>query len=86
MADLPGCEALRTSHEQHAQVRRVPDLGRAADLERHTLLEGVLATRVNRLKGEHHGGLIVTGARELARNLMAEGLVDEIRIAVSPYL
>jgi dihydrofolate reductase len=51
-----------------------------------TLLEGDLADSVSSLKDEHHGNLVVSGAGELARELMAHGLVDEVWFAVSPYL
>ena len=51
-----------------------------------TLLEGNLAESVSSLKDEHHGNLVVSGAGELARELMAHGLVDEVWFTVSPYL
>jgi dihydrofolate reductase len=51
-----------------------------------TLLEGDLAASVRDLKDRHHGNLIVTGAGELAHNLMAQDLVDEVWFTVSPYL
>ena len=38
------------------------------------------------LKDEHHGNLVVSGAGELARELMANGLVDEVWFMVCPYL
>ena len=41
---------------------------------------------MNALKQEGHGHLIVTGAGELAHHLLARGVVDELRFAVSPYL
>jgi dihydrofolate reductase len=51
-----------------------------------TLLEGDPAARLNALKQEHHGHLIVTGAGELAHHLLTHGVVDELRFMVSPYL
>jgi dihydrofolate reductase len=51
-----------------------------------TLLEGDLADSVRALKDTHPGNLIVTGAGELARDLMTEHLVDEVWLTVSPYL
>ena len=51
-----------------------------------TLFEGDLAESVSSLKDEHHGNLVVSGAGELARDLMTHGLVDEVWFTVSPYL
>ena len=51
-----------------------------------TLLEGDPADRLEALKREHHGHLIVTGAGELARHLLERKVVDELRFGVSPYL
>ena len=51
-----------------------------------TLLAGNLADSVSSLKDKHHGNLVVSGAGELARELMAHGLVDEVWFTVSPYL
>ena len=43
------------------------------------LLEGELGEAVPRLKDELDGDLIVSGCGEFARNLLSEGLVDEVR-------
>jgi dihydrofolate reductase len=51
-----------------------------------TLLEGDLAASIRALKDQHDGTLIVSGAGELARELTAQGLVDEFWFWVSPYL
>lgn len=51
-----------------------------------TLLEGDLATSVPAIKDRHDRTLIVSGAGELARALISEGLVDELWFWVSPYL
>jgi len=51
-----------------------------------TLLQGDLAESVTRIKEQHHGSLIVTGAGELARNLITLNLVDEFWFTVNPYL
>jgi dihydrofolate reductase len=85
MADLPGFEDY--AHRMNSMLKYVASRTLDAPLTWNaTLLEGDLATSVNRLKDEHHGDLIVTGAGELSRNLMAEGVVEEIRFAVSPCL
>jgi dihydrofolate reductase len=51
-----------------------------------TLLEGNLADSVTALKNRHSGDLVVTGCGELARELITQGLVDELWFGVSPYL
>jgi dihydrofolate reductase len=51
-----------------------------------TLLQGDLAESVRRIKEQHQGNLIVTGAGELARNLISQNLVDEFWFSVCPYL
>jgi dihydrofolate reductase len=48
------------------------------------LLQGELGEAVPRLKEELDGDLIMSGSGELARNLLAEGLVDELRFWVHP--
>jgi dihydrofolate reductase len=50
-----------------------------------TLLEGDLAESVRAIK-ERHGLLVVSGAGELAHNVTALGLVDELWFWVSPSL
>jgi dihydrofolate reductase len=51
-----------------------------------TLLEGDLAKSVPAIKERHDRTLIVSGAGELARALISEGLVDELWFWISPYL
>lgn len=50
------------------------------------LLEGELGEAVPRLKAELDGDLVMSGCGELARNLLAEGLVDELRFGVHPVV
>lgn len=50
------------------------------------LLQGELGEAVPRLKDELDGDLIMSGCGELARNLLAEGLVDELRFWVHPVV
>jgi dihydrofolate reductase len=49
-----------------------------------TLLEGELADAVSKLKQESEGDLIAVGCGELSRELVANGLVDELRFGVHP--
>lgn len=51
-----------------------------------TLLEGDLAESVTALKNRHERTLIVSGAGELAHDLITQGLVDEFWFWLSPYL
>jgi dihydrofolate reductase len=51
-----------------------------------TLLEGELGESVPALKKKHQGNLVVSGAGELAHDLISQGLVDEFWFWVSPYL
>jgi dihydrofolate reductase len=48
------------------------------------LLEGELGAAVPRLKDDLGGDVIVSGCGEFARNLLAEGVVDELRFWVHP--
>jgi dihydrofolate reductase len=50
------------------------------------LLEGELGEAVPKLKDELDGHIMVSGCGELARNLLAEGLVDEVRFGVHPVV
>jgi dihydrofolate reductase len=49
-----------------------------------TLLEGDAADGVERLKAEHDGDLLLIGCGALARHLLANGLVDELRFWLHP--
>ena len=49
-----------------------------------TLLEGGAAEEVSRLKSELEGDLFLIGCGELARYLLANGLVDELRFWLHP--
>jgi dihydrofolate reductase len=50
------------------------------------LLDGELGEAVPRLKAELDGDVIVSGCGELARNLLADGLVDELRLWMHPVV
>jgi dihydrofolate reductase len=50
------------------------------------LLDGELGEAVPRLKAEREGDVIVSGCGELARNLLADGLVDELRLWMHPVV
>jgi dihydrofolate reductase len=85
MAELPGFEAY--AHQMNSMPKYVASRTLTGPLTWNaTLLDGDLAERMRRLKDEHSGNLVVTGAGELARDLMATGLVDEVWLMVSPYL
>jgi dihydrofolate reductase len=85
MADLPGFEAY--AEQMNSMPKYVASRTLRGPLEWNaTLLEGDLAESVSSLKDEHQGNLVVSGAGELARDLMANGLVDEVWFTLSPYL
>jgi dihydrofolate reductase len=85
MADLPGFEAY--AQRMNSMPKYVASRTLRGPLSWNaTLLEGDLADGVRRLKNDHHGNLVVTGAGELARTLLAHHLVDEVWFTVSPYL
>jgi dihydrofolate reductase len=50
------------------------------------LLEGELGDAVRRLKDELDGDVFVSGCGELARNLLREGVVDEVHFGVHPVV
>ena len=85
LAKVPGYEAF--AQRMNSMPKYVASRTLRAPLTWNaTLIEGDPAARLNQLKHEHHGHLIVTGAGELAHHLLARGVVDELRFAVSPYL
>jgi dihydrofolate reductase len=85
LAAVPGYEAY--AHRMNSMPKYVASRTLKGPLTwGASLLLGDLAESVRRLKAEHDGSLIVTGAGELARNLVSENLVDEFWFTVSPYL
>jgi dihydrofolate reductase len=85
MADLPGFEAY--AQQMNSMPKYVASRTLRPPLTWNaTLIEGDLAESVRDLKARHQGNLIVTGAGELARELMTLDLVDEVWLTVSPYL
>ncbi len=51
-----------------------------------TVLDGDLGTAVSRLKGEVEGDILVNGSIQMVRQLLADQLVDELRLMVFPIL
>ena len=85
MADLPGFETY--AQQMNSMPKYVASRTLSSPLTWNaTLLEGDLADSVRGIKAAHEGNLIVTGAGELARGLLAQDLVDEVWFMVSPYL
>jgi dihydrofolate reductase len=85
MTDIPGLEAY--AERMNSMPKYVASRTLSGPLAWNaTLLEGDLADSVNNLRDKHHGNLIVTGAGELARDLVTQSLVDEVWFTVSPYL
>ncbi|OWY60357.1 deaminase [cyanobacterium TDX16] len=85
MTEVPGMEAYAA--RMNGMPKYVASRTLSGDLPWNaTVLEGEVAARLIELKGEHDGDLIVSGAGELARHLIAEGAVDELWLTVCPYL
>ncbi|WP_280235636.1 dihydrofolate reductase family protein [Nocardia cyriacigeorgica] len=85
LADAPGFEAYAA--RMNSMPKYVASRSLSAPLEWNaTLLDGALTEAVSNLKDKHDGNLIVPCAGELARDLIANDLVDEFWINVSPYL
>jgi dihydrofolate reductase len=85
MAALPGFETY--AQQMNSMPKYVASRTLSSPLTWNaTLLEGDLADSVRGIKAAHEGNLIVTGAGELARGLLAQDLVDEVWFMVSPYL
>ncbi|WP_433211480.1 dihydrofolate reductase family protein [Microtetraspora malaysiensis] len=85
LANVPGFEAYAA--RMNGMPKYVASRSLTEPLEWNaTLLDGDLAKSVHRLKEEHDGNLIVPCAGELARELIAHGLVDEFWFNLSPYL
>ena len=51
-----------------------------------TVLRGPLAAEVVALKAQYPGDVLVAGSGQLVRGLLAEGLVDELRLMVFPVV
>ncbi len=76
LADAPGLGAF--ADQMNSMPKYVASRSLRAPLEWNaTLLEGDLAESVNALKERHDRTLVAVGAGELARDLIAFGLVDE---------
>ena len=85
LAEVPGLEAyaerMNTVPKYVASRTLSAPLGWNA-----TLLEGDAADSVRQRKAEHGGDLVVTRVGGLARSLMDAGLVDELHLAVHPFV
>ena len=85
LANVPGYEAY--ARRMNSMTKYVASRTLKGPLTwEATLLPGDLADSVRRIKEKHQGSLIVTGAGELARNLIALNLVDEFWFTVNPCL
>ena len=51
-----------------------------------TVLDGDLASAVDRVKGEHDGDIVVHGSPSLVQDLVEQDLVDELRLMVFPVV
>jgi dihydrofolate reductase len=51
-----------------------------------SVISGDLAAEIAKLKEQHGGDILVAGSGTLVRSLVAEGLVDELRLMVFPVV
>jgi dihydrofolate reductase len=85
MADIPGYESYAARMNSMPKYVASRTLSGPLDWNA-TVLEGDLTESMNAAKEKHEGNLVVTGAGELAHELLTRGLVDEVWLWVSPYL
>jgi dihydrofolate reductase len=57
-----------------------------AEWNNSTIISGDVAGAVAKLKAEDGGDIMVAGSQQLVRTLLDHGLVDEIRLMVSPVI
>jgi dihydrofolate reductase len=57
-----------------------------ADWNNSTILNGELAADVAKIKERHHGDILVAGSGKLVRGLLAQGLLDELRLMIFPVV
>jgi dihydrofolate reductase len=85
MADIPGLEAY--ARRMNTMPKYVASRTLTGPLSWNaTLLNHDLAESISKLKSDHDGDLVVTGAGSLASDLLIQGLVDEIWFTVNPFL
>jgi dihydrofolate reductase len=58
----------------------------SADWSNSTILDGELAAEIARIKEEVDGVILVAGSAQLVQGLLAEDLVDELRLMVFPVV
>lgn len=57
-----------------------------ADWNNSTIIAGEVPAQVSRLREERGGDILVAGSSQLVRALIAENLVDELRLMVFPIV
>lgn len=58
----------------------------AVEWQNSTLLEGDVRDAVTRLKSRAGGDIAITGSATLVRSLLADGLLDELRLMIHPVV
>jgi dihydrofolate reductase len=85
MADLPGLEAY--AERMNTMPKYVASRTLSAPLGWNaTLVEGDAVDGMRALKDRRQGELVITGLGELAKSLLGAGLVDELRVAIHPFV
>jgi dihydrofolate reductase len=80
--ELPVAEPLNTKPKHVASTT----LAEPLEWQNARLLDGDVADAVRRLKKEGDGELHVIGSTELVRTLLADDLVDELRLMIDPLV
>lgn len=79
--DNPMAASLNSS-PKHVATRTRP----ALDWEGAVALHGELTEAVRHLKSETGGDVVILGSGDVVRQLMAAGLIDELRLFIHPLL
>jgi dihydrofolate reductase len=58
----------------------------SADWENSTIIRDNVADEVRAIKAKYDGDILLAGSGTLARSLLADGLVDELRLMVFPIV
>ena len=59
---------------------------KTADWNNTTVVSGDVAQRLRDIKDSTDGDLVISGSATLVRSLLADGLVDELRVLVHPIV
>jgi dihydrofolate reductase len=78
--------AFRGLHEQHPKFVVSTALQEPLEWNNSTLIEGDLAEEIEELKRQPGKDIAISGSATLVWSLLAEGLLDELRLMVHPVV